>query len=63
MPAKPTKYRIKVWMAAAASNGFVNNHKVYLGKQSGHVLANSLGYSVVMELMNPILKKKSLCVF
>lgn len=63
MPAKPTKYRIKVWMAADASNGFVNNHKVYLGKQSGRVLANSLGYSVVMELMNPILKKKSLCVF
>ena len=29
MPAKPTKYRIKVWMAADASNGFVINHEVY----------------------------------
>ena len=28
MPAKPTKYGIKVWMAADASNGFVVNHEV-----------------------------------
>ena len=33
MPAKPTKYGIKVWLAADASNGFVLNHKVYLGKE------------------------------
>ncbi|XP_015772176.1 PREDICTED: piggyBac transposable element-derived protein 4-like [Acropora digitifera] len=57
MPAKPTKYGIKVWMAADASNGFVINHEVYLGKQRGRVLANGLGYSVVMELMNPFLNK------
>ena len=57
MPAKPTKYGIKVWMAADASNGFVINHEVYLGKQPGCVLANGLGYSVVMELMSPSLNK------
>lgn len=57
MPAKPTKYGIKVWMAADASNGFVVNHKVYLGKQPRRVLANGLGYSVVMELMAPLLNK------
>ena len=57
MPAKPTKYGIKVWMAADASNGFVTNHEVYLGKQRGRVLANGFGYSIVMELMNPFLNK------
>lgn len=57
MPAKPTKYGIKVWMAADASNGFVVNHEVYLGKQPGRVFANGLGYSVVMELMAPFLNK------
>ncbi|KAK3747127.1 hypothetical protein QZH41_004407 [Actinostola sp. cb2023] len=31
MPAKPTKYGIKVWMAADAKNGFVANFDVYLG--------------------------------
>ena len=32
MPAKPTKYGIKVWMAADSSNGYVLNFDVYLGK-------------------------------
>ena len=44
-------------MVADASNGFVINHEVYLGKQRGRVLAHGLGYSVVMELMNPFLNK------
>lgn len=63
MPAKLTKYGIKVWMAADASNGFVINHEVYLGKQPSRVPANGLGYSMVMELMSPFLNKKSPCVF
>lgn len=33
MPAKPTKYGIKVWMAANSSNGYVLNFAVYLGKE------------------------------
>ena len=57
MPAKPTKYGIKVWMAADASNAFVVNHEVYLGKQPGRVLTNGLGHHVVMELMRPFLNK------
>ena len=57
MPAKLTKYGIKVWMVVDASNSFVINHKVYLGKQPGRVLANGLRHSVVMELMNPFLNK------
>ena len=50
MPAKPMKYRIKVWMAADASNGFVINH-VYLGKETDRVRENGLGYDVVMGLV------------
>ena len=30
MPAKPTKYGIKVWMAADSSNGYVLNFDIYL---------------------------------
>lgn len=33
MPAKPTKYGIKVWIPADASYGFVLNHKLYLRKE------------------------------
>ena len=58
MPAKPTKNEIKVWMAADVSKGFVINHKVYLGRQAGHInIANGLGYSVVMEFMVPFSNK------
>ena len=30
MPAKPTKYGIKVWMVADSGNGYVLNFDVYL---------------------------------
>ena len=33
-PAKPVKYAIKVWVAADSLNGFVINHKVYLGEEN-----------------------------
>jgi len=33
LPAKPTKYGIKVWMAADSSNGYVVNFSVYLGSE------------------------------
>ena len=33
LPAKPTKYGIKVWIAADASNGYVVNFSVYLGSE------------------------------
>ena len=29
MPAKPTKYGIKVWMCADSATGYVLNHDVY----------------------------------
>ena len=35
MPAKPTKYGIKVWVRADSTNGYVNEFSVYVGKPSG----------------------------
>ena len=34
MPAKPTKYGIKVWKAADSANGCALNYVVYLGKDN-----------------------------
>ena len=57
MPAKPTKYGIKVWMAADSKNGYVNNFSVYLGKEANVPRVNGLGYDVVMKMASPFLKK------
>ena len=43
MPAKPTKYGIKVCMAADCSNGYVLNFDVYLGKEANRRRIFSLG--------------------
>ena len=51
MPAKPTKYGIKVWMAADSSNGYVVNFEVYLGSEEGHHRMQGLGYDVVMNMV------------
>ena len=58
MPAKPTKYGIKVWMAADSQNGYVNNFSVYLGKEADAPRNNGLGYDVVMKMASPFLKKR-----
>ena len=57
IPAKPTKYGIKVWMAADSQNGYVNNFSVYLGKEANVPRVNGLGYDVVMKMASPFLKK------
>ena len=49
MPAKPTTYGIKVWMAA--------NFSVYLGKESDAPRTDSLGYDVVMAMVEPFLNE------
>ena len=43
MLAKPTKYGIKVWMAADPSNGYVLNFDVYLGKDVRNQGIHGLG--------------------
>ncbi|KAK3697639.1 hypothetical protein QZH41_002451 [Actinostola sp. cb2023] len=50
MPAKSTKYGIKVWMAADSSNGYVLNFNTYLGREIGQSLTHGLGYHVVTRL-------------
>ena len=57
MPAKPTEYGIKVWMAADSENGYVNNFSVYLGKEANVPRVNGLGYDVVMKMASPFLRK------
>ena len=56
MPAKPTKYGIKVWMAADSQNGYVSNFSVYLGKEADVPRLNGLGYDVVTKMARPFLK-------
>ncbi|KAL9978523.1 hypothetical protein ACROYT_G016049 [Oculina patagonica] len=58
LPAKPTKYGIKVWMAADASNGFVINFSVYLGSDGQIRRRHGLGYDVVMDMARPFLRRK-----
>ena len=58
MPAKPTKYGIKVWMAADSSNGYVLNFDVYLGKEGdGRRRIYGLGYDVVTKLIRPFMNR------
>ena len=57
MPQKPTKYGIKVWMAADSSNGYILNFNTYLGKEVGQTLTHGLGYRVVTRLVQPFMNK------
>ena len=57
MPAKPTKYSIKIWMAADSQNGYVNNFSVYLGKEANVPRVNGVGYDVAMKMASSFLKK------
>ena len=58
MPAKPTKYGIKVWMAADAANGFVLASKVYFGRErDGNALQHGLDYDVVTSIYLPFFGK------
>ena len=60
MPAKPTKYGIKVWMASDSSNSNVFNYNVYLhvGKEANQLpRIYSLGYNVVTKMVRPFMNK------
>ena len=63
MPAKPTRYGIKVWMAADSSNGYVLNFDVYLGKEPNHRRINGLGYDVVTQLTRPFMNNNHCLYF
>ena len=56
MPAKPTKYHKKNWMAADAKNGYISNFAVYLGQaENNRCRIHGLGYDVVMKMREPFL--------
>ena len=50
LPAKPTKYGIKVWMRADSHNGYCNDFEVYLGKPKDGQRQVGLGKQVVERM-------------
>lgn len=55
IPSKPGRYGIKIWALCDATNAYLYNAKVYIGKESG-VTENGQGENVVKWLSEPILK-------
>ncbi|XP_067663476.1 piggyBac transposable element-derived protein 4-like [Haliotis asinina] len=53
LPAKPTKYGIKVWMRADPENGYVSDFQVYTGKENRTAEAG-LGSRVVMDMISGV---------
>lgn len=53
LPAKPTKYGIKVWMRADPTNGYVNEFQVYTGRE-GNNREVGLATRVVLDLTRAI---------
>ena len=59
LPAKPTKYGIKVWMAADSSNGYVVNFSAYLSREREIQRRHGLGYDGIMDISRPFVIKKT----
>ena len=58
IPAKPTKYGIKVWEACDARNGFCYDFNVYLGRPMGMEARESpLGKKTVLKLTEKLRDK------
>jgi len=53
LPAKPTKYGIKVWMRADPTNGYVNDLQVYTGRENNRT-EHGLAHRVVTDLVKDI---------
>ena len=58
LPAKLTKYGIKVWVRADSNNGFVNEFQIYVGKLAGAQCEVGLGKKVVLDLTEKIRDKR-----
>ncbi|KAL3879847.1 hypothetical protein ACJMK2_032126 [Sinanodonta woodiana] len=57
LPAKPTKFGIKVWLRADPHNGYVHEFQVYTGReegQAGRTKEEGLGACVVNDLTEKI---------
>lgn len=57
LPAKPTKFGIKVWERASPVNGYCHEFQVYTGKRDGKQPEEGLGARVVTDLTRKILNK------
>ena len=57
LPAKPTKYGIKVWVRADSTNGFANEFQIYVHKSAGTQCEVGLGKKVVLALTEKIQHK------
>lgn len=54
LPAKPTKFGIKVWERASPHNGYVHEFQVYTGRVEGRQTEEGLGSRVVKDLTRNI---------
>ena len=52
MPAKPTKWGMKVWQCCDSTNGYCCTFQVYTGKEK-QVRERGLGHHVVIDLVRP----------
>ena len=57
LPAKPTKYGIKVWMREDSENGFCNKFEIYTGKKDDVNHEIGLCTRVVLNLTEKIARK------
>ena len=52
LPAKPTKWGIKVWVCSDVATGYILSFSIYTGKDPNvSILPNGLAYDVVMRLL------------
>ena len=58
MAKKPTKWDMKAWVLADASNGYVYNWKLYTGKDTSSTSGKALGHQVVLELVQDLVGNK-----
>jgi hypothetical protein len=61
LPAKPTKFGIKVWERASPYNGYCHEFQVYTGKKEGQGREDNLGSRVVKDLA--IIPSSIVCSF
>lgn len=58
LPAKPTKWGIKVWQLAESATGYTSQFQVYTGRREGNRQdVRGLGHKVVVDLSTPFFKK------
>ena len=57
IPAKPTKWGIKVWQLCESQSAYCLNFEVYTGRVAGVLAPHGLGHRVVMNMMHPYLNR------